>query len=222
MQQGSQHTEETRTKISKSLKGCVVWNKNLTKKEYPQLARPMNAKFGLENNGFKKGHKQFNTGRTRFKKGYMPWNKGKNANDYSIEYRQKLRQNRLNQKFPLKDTKIEIMLQNALTERGIKFTPHKAILGQPDMFIEPNICIFIDGCWWHSCEECYDKNKFNNHQRYRIIIDTIVTQKLINGSYVVLRFWEHEINNNLEKVLNKIQENRDYNASLNIMNLAGA
>jgi hypothetical protein len=28
---------------------------------------------------FKKGHPQFNTGRTHFKKGFTPWNKGKNV-----------------------------------------------------------------------------------------------------------------------------------------------
>lgn len=96
--------------------------------------------------------------------------------------------------FPLKDTSIEIKLQNELTQRGIQFRKHEPILGQPDIFIEPNICIFVDGCYWHGCCQCKDRNKLNGWQRGRIVKDQFITQKLFDEGYIVLRFWEHQIN----------------------------
>ena len=53
--------------------------------------------------------------------------------------------NRAKQKFPTKDTELEKAGQKILRENNIEFTDHKAILGQPDIFIEPNFCIFMDG-----------------------------------------------------------------------------
>jgi hypothetical protein len=49
-----------------------------------------------------------------------------------------------------KDTSIEIILQNILKDNGIAFIKHKSIFGQPDIFINPNICIFCDGDYWHN------------------------------------------------------------------------
>lgn len=159
---------------------------------------------------------------TRFKKGHAPWNKnkpflqmrGENCTSKRIEVREKLRIARLNQILPTKDTSIEILLQNKLKEHGIPFSIHKKILNltQPDIFIEPNICIFADGCFWHSCEKCFDKNYFNkpsplfNKIRLRKVSDILITQKLINEGYIVLRFWEHEINNDLDNCINKIKD----------------
>jgi len=121
------------------------------------------------------------------------------------ELREKMRLQRLNQVFPINDSSIEVKLQNGLKNLGIKFEKHKAIFGQPDIFIEPNICIFADGCYWHNCPVCFDRNELNGFQRKRQFIDIAVTQKLINDGHVVLRFWEHDINENFEnKVLNKI------------------
>jgi DNA mismatch endonuclease (patch repair protein) len=123
--------------------------------------------------------------------------KGKHQTEESKE---KNREKRLHRVFPIKDTSIEIKVQTLLKSLSIKFEKHKPILGQPDAFIEPNICIFVDGCYWHNCEQCFDKNKFNEKQRTKIISDQIVTQKLVNQGHIVLRFWEHDINKNIEKV----------------------
>lgn len=56
---GKKIPEETRKKLSKSLKG-----KN--------IGHPCYYRTDI----FKKGHKIRNTGRTHFKKGHIPWNKG--------------------------------------------------------------------------------------------------------------------------------------------------
>lgn len=66
-----------------------------------------------------------------------------------------IRKNRLAQVLPLKDTSIEIKIQEALLKEGVVFEKHKNIKGQPDIFIEPNICIFADGDYWHGNPEKY-------------------------------------------------------------------
>lgn len=115
------------------------------------------------------------------------------------------RTKKLRQISPRKDTSIEVRLQEGLTKLGIRFEKHKAILGQPDVFIGPNVCVFADGCYWHGCERCYNRNNFSSQQRARIVRDQVITQKLINDGYVVLRFWEHDINGSFEdRVMDEI------------------
>ena len=123
---------------------------------------------------------------------------------HSQETINKIKEARAKQIIPFKDTLPEILMQNKLNELNINFTTHKPILGQPDIFIEPNICIFVDGCYWHGCEKCYNKNEFKEWQRGQIIRDIMVTQKLIEQNYIVLRLWEHEIKENIEECVDKI------------------
>lgn len=123
---------------------------------------------------------------------------------HTEESKRKITLARLNIVYPRRDTKIEVMIQNILKERYIKFRTHEPIFGQPDIFIEPNICIFVDGCYWHGCEQCYDRNNFDSIQRKNIIRDQLITQKLINDGYIILRFWEHEIKRNVGSVLERI------------------
>lgn len=104
---------------------------------------------------------------------------------------------RLSQVFPFKDTSIEIKLQNLLKESNIPFQTHYPILGQPDIFIQPNICIFADGCYWHKCKDC-----ILGQGKER---DNYVTQELQKQGYIVIRFWEHEINKSINNCFFKIK-----------------
>lgn len=101
--------------------------------------------------------------------------------------REMARENRLKQIIPFKDTSIEIKIQNYLDINNIIYIKHIALMGQPDIFIEPNICIFADGDYWHNFPEGRKR-------------DILVSQTLIEEGYNVLRFWEHEINNNFDVV----------------------
>lgn len=100
----------------------------------------------------------------------------------SKETKDKIRLKRLLQVFPQKDTKPEVAFQDLLTELGIPFKKHIPVLGicQTDVFIEPNICVFIDGDYWHNLPSAIIRDIRNNY-----ILST-------NG-YEVLRFWEHEL-----------------------------
>lgn len=115
----------------------------------------------------------------------MGWTKG---TKFSLEHRKNLSNARLFQVQPKNNTSIEVKLQNWLKEQGIDFETHYPILGQPDIFIKPNICIFADGCYWHKCEQC----GFTGENKR----DNFVNQELQKQGYVVIRIWEHEIKNN--------------------------
>lgn len=142
--------------------------------------------------------------------GRSTWNKGKTG-IYSEETIQLIRQARLHQVFPAKDAKTtEIPLQKLLKENNIKFEKHKPISGQPDIFIEPNICIFADGDYWHANPKFYKSDSPILSSRgkkpaYKIWEkDEKINQKLIQLDYQVLRLWEYDLQNNRKKCLQKI------------------
>lgn len=77
----------------------------------------------------------------------------------------KLKQARRKRVLPLKDTKPERIMQIALSLNGIEFEKHKAFNNgrgfyhQVDLFIEPNICIEVDGDYWHSLPKTILRDK---------------------------------------------------------------
>jgi very-short-patch-repair endonuclease len=99
----------------------------------------------------------------------------------------KLRELRSKQIFPLKDTSIEIKIQNYLRELKIEFFTHTYIKDinhsyQCDILIPSiNLVIECDGDYWH-------KYPVGNE------IDHIRTSELIEKGFKVLRLWEKEIN----------------------------
>ena len=108
-----------------------------------------------------------------------------------------------------KDTNIEKILQKELKNRNIKFKKHIPIICCiPDIFIEPNICIFADGDHWHGNPIKYKATdhiigiKFAKDVWKR---DMNINKKLINRNYKVLRFWESDIKNDIKSVITKIE-----------------
>lgn len=118
---------------------------------------------------------------------------------WTEERRKKYRELRFEQEFSFQNTSIEVKLQNLLKENSIEFETHYPILGQPDIFIKPNICIFADGCYWHGCEKCKKGTKTER--------DEYVTRNLQSQGYIVIRLWEHEINSSIEDCFKKIKLN---------------
>ncbi len=173
-------------------KGYTPWNKGKHHSEKTKQKMSL-AHRGLPghkpNKGsFKKGHVGLTKGRHFseeiirnmrgrpptsgcFKKGHISY--------HTEESRQKLRIQRLKQVIPCKDTKIEVAIQNGLTNLGIQFRKHEPIIGQPDVFIEPNLCIFADGYYWHNLEKWKKRDK-------------IVNNELISRGYRLLRFSERK------------------------------
>ena len=229
------YSEEVRKKMSLQKMGSK--NPNFGKKLSEKTRKKMSVARKGGNDGsfkkgehrsttteFKKGQKTWNKGRKmtlverkknsiaqkkRYADGGEPWNKGKTG-VYSEEVLEKIRKARLKQVFPLTDTKIEKILQKRLREKGIKFEKHKSILGQPDIFIEQNICIFADGDYWHGNPMVFSPNDEITSSGGRKKVweiwekDEKINQKLIQEGYKVLRLWEYDIKKNPKKCLREI------------------
>ena len=156
---GKKHSKETKRKMSlsnkRAMEGRPAWNRGMKGEEYITHFKSGKHPF-LGRNHTEKTKKLIKEKVKNIEHNYWL---GKHL---SLEHREKLRNAKLGQKpsletrkklsiarlkrvFPIQDTKIEIKLQNWLTEQGINFKTHYPILGQPDIFIEPNICIFAMG-----------------------------------------------------------------------------
>jgi len=129
---------------------------------------------------------------------------------HSEETKLKIRIARARQIIPFKDTKIEVTLQKELKRRKIKFRKHEPIIGLPDIFIEPNICIFADGDLYHAHPDKYKANEIvpiiNIKAKKKWLHDKQITENLKASNYVVLRFWENEINKDLKSIGDRVEK----------------
>jgi G:T-mismatch repair DNA endonuclease (very short patch repair protein) len=101
---------------------------------------------------------------------------------------------------------------------NVKFETHKAILGQPDIFIKPNFCIFVDGDRFHANPKKYSdeiiiwneyhrKGRNIRAQTAKMIRekDKRITDNLKKDGFKVIRFWQSELEEETEKCLKKIR-----------------
>jgi DNA (cytosine-5)-methyltransferase 1 len=112
-----------------------------------------------------------------------------------------------------KDTKIEILLRKKLWSLGFRYRVSPSnIVGKPDIaFISKKIAVFCDSSFWHGKDletqikriktnkEYWDKKLNKNVKR-----DQIVNDELTKKGWTVLRFWDTEIKDNIENVIEKI------------------
>lgn len=109
--------------------------------------------------------------------------------------RELLRQYAINQTVPNRNTSIEIKMQNILSDHKYKYELHKPCCGicQPDiLFPTEKIAVFCDGDYWHNYPDGLEKD----HKQ-----DEVLTK---NG-WRIIRFWEHEINKNIQDCLRKFE-----------------
>jgi very-short-patch-repair endonuclease len=124
-----------------------------------------------------------------------------------------MRESRAKQVFPIKDTKIEVKIQDYLNLLKISFNTHRQLnilhAYQTDIFIPSmNLVIECDGDYWHA-----NPLKFpnpNEWQKEQIKKDKIRTKELKEKEYNILRLWESEINKmNIEEFTNILFKNHD-------------
>ena len=225
----------------KYAEGATPWNKGkpASEESKKRMSIAQKKKYAMGFTG-RKGTKHSEVSKQKMSKsvrkayadGFEVWNKGKPMREstrqkliarYTPELREQKRKWRAGKVFPNRDTKIEKILQNLLRDNKIKFETPKEyvkrgirVLGQPDILIQPNVCIFADGDFWHGWKYMqgarYDdaKNLNNEYFKRKIKSDKENTKNLIKQGYTVLRFWEHELLQESEKcfkrILKKIQK----------------
>ena len=109
-----------------------------------------------------------------------------------------------------KNTKPELLLRSELHKAGLRVRIHYNLIGKPDIvFPSKRVAVFVDGCYWHGCPKCYKEPKTNteywknkiarNQQRAKT-----VRRQLNRNGWRVMRVWEHELKNNLDKIIKNI------------------
>lgn len=99
-------------------------------------------------------------------------------------------------------TRPELKLRRALHAAGLRYRVQFPVPGAPRRridvaFTRLRIAVYLDGCFWHGCEEHPFRPKRNREyweakfaaNRAR---DAATSQLLSEQGWLVLRFWEHE------------------------------
>ena len=107
----------------------------------------------------------------------------------------------------------EMRLRKLLISNGLndfEMQP-KEIPGRPDFYF-PNrkFALFVDGCFWHRCEDCYhnpatNKKFWSSKIETNLVRDRIVNKKLRTLGVKVIRIREHELKKNPAGALNRIE-----------------
>jgi len=79
---------------------------------------------------------------------------------------------------------------------------HQPVVGHPDfVFWEKKIAVFADGCFWHG-HKCRNTEPKDNRDFWKqkikrnMLRDKKHNYSLKNSGWIVIRFWECEINSN--------------------------
>jgi DNA mismatch endonuclease (patch repair protein) len=115
-----------------------------------------------------------------------------------------------------KDTKPEIFFRKALWKWGIRYRKNVKMFGKPDIAIKKyKLAIFIDGDFWHGNNWKIRnlpslENELVNYSDFwkKKILSNIERDKKVNDyynsiNYTVLRFWQSDIEKNLNECIIK-------------------
>jgi DNA mismatch endonuclease, patch repair protein len=113
-------------------------------------------------------------------------------------------------------------MENRTTERRLRFglvqagvqgwkVRPKGLDGSPDFFFAARkLAVFVDGCFWHGCPRCGHLPRANSAfwkakiERNRAR-DERACSRLKEQGINVLRFWEHDLSNKLDKCIKRIK-----------------
>ena len=110
------------------------------------------------------------------------------------------------------DTGPELALRRLLWREGFRYRVRPGIPGRPDVaFISRRIAVFVDGCFWHGCPEHYATPGTNTpfwkaKISRNIARDEEVNRQLQELGWTVLRFWEHDIEGEIDSVIVAIRD----------------
>lgn len=107
----------------------------------------------------------------------------------------------------------ELKFCRALVETGIGgWEAQKKIIGNPDIFFPAyKVAVFLDGCFWHGCPKC-GHIPITNNAYWRAKIERTIerdrskAKALEEQGYLVVRFWEHELNDNIGRCVELMKD----------------
>ena len=104
-----------------------------------------------------------------------------------------------------------MVLRKALWKSGLRYRLRLCLPGTPDLaFIGRKVAIFVDGCFWHGCPEHYTcpvRNAafWRRKIKRNLSRDRKANQNLADLGWSVIRIWEHEIPQDLDSVVRRVQ-----------------
>lgn len=109
------------------------------------------------------------------------------------------------------DTGIEVRLRKALWHKGIRYRKNFKVFDcHPDIVITKyKIAVFCDGNFWHGKELQkrpikHNSSYWNEKIRRNVERDLENTIELRDNGWIVLRFWEDDIQNNLPNCVDDV------------------
>ena len=114
-----------------------------------------------------------------------------------------------------KNTKPELAFRKALWAMGYRYRiDYKKLIGKPDIVLKKyKTAIFIDGEFWHGYQWEARKGKIKSNRDFwipkierNIQRDAEVNLGLKSLGYTVFRFWQKEVDKNLETCLHSVLE----------------
>jgi len=110
-----------------------------------------------------------------------------------------------------KETALEILVRKELWKKGIRYRKNvRGLMGAPDIAIKKyKLVVFLDSCYWHGCPEHGVIPKSNREFwekkiKRNIDRDMEVTKYYKSRNWNILRFWEHEVKQDLDSVIDRI------------------
>lgn len=108
-------------------------------------------------------------------------------------------------------SKLEGVVSRQLWNEGFRFRRNtKNLFGKPDISIKKyKIVIFIDSCFWHQCPQHKNMPKTNTGFWRKKLSRNIERDQEVNHYYEkngwsIKRIWEHEVKEDLDKVIDEI------------------
>ena len=109
------------------------------------------------------------------------------------------------------NTKPEVTLRKRLFAKGMRFRTRLKLTGKPDIaFTRARLAVFIDGCFWHGCPQHGTSPRSNSDYwsaklRRNRERDRAVDAALVADGWAVVRYWEHEIKDEIERVADEVE-----------------
>jgi DNA mismatch endonuclease (patch repair protein) len=101
-----------------------------------------------------------------------------------------------------RDTNPELALRRLLHARGLRYRvdtrPVQGLRRKADIvFTRQRVCVFVDGCFWHSCPDhattpSTNRDYWVDKIERNVVRDRETDARLAEEGWTVLRFWEHD------------------------------